>query len=517
MADQPGAAPDGAGLPRRCRHRPRGAARTRTWTGATAPACEFALDNVVAALAPSNNPLVSPAAWKAFIDTGGGSAVAGLRNLIGDLAAAPRVPTMVRPDAFEVGRDLAVTPGAVVLRTEVLELIQYAPQTPTVRTRPLLMVPPVINKFYIADLAPGRSLVEYLVQGGQQVFMISWRNPDVRHRDWDVDTYGQAILDAVDAALAITGADSAVVQGFCSGGTLESMLLGALQQRGQLAERVAAFGLAVCVLDQAQAGVAGALLDERTARTAAAVSRTRGYLDGRRLAEVFAWLRPDDLIWSYWVNNYLQGREPAPFDILYWNADTTRMTAGLHRDFLDLGLRNSLVHPGEARMLGAPVDLSSVAVDGYVVAGVADHISPWQNCYRSAQLFGGRTRFVLSTSGHIAAIVNPPTNRKASYQVAAGPAGRGGRVGSGPPRRPAGRGGRTSSPGWRSAAGPSGPRPPSSAVARIRSRWPRLPAPTSWIDDRDPPPRRSARSRSVGSRCGSPCGPATRAAHRCCC
>ena len=167
---------------------------------------------------------------------------------------------MVRPDAFEVGRDLAVTPGAVVLRTEVLELIQYAPQTPSVRTRPLLMVPPVINKFYIADLAPGRSLVEYLVQGGQQVFMISWRNPDVRHRDWGVDTYGQAILDAVDAALAITGADSAVVQGFCSGGTLESMLLGALQQRGQRAERVAAFGLAVSVLDQAQAGVAGALL-----------------------------------------------------------------------------------------------------------------------------------------------------------------------------------------------------------------------------------------------------------------
>ena len=378
---------------------------------------EFALDNVVAALAPSNNPLVNPVAWKAFIDTGGGSTVAGLRNLIGDLAAAPRVPTMVRPDAFEVGRDLAVTPGAVVLRTPVLELIQYAPQTPTVRTRPLLMVPPVINKFYIADLAPGRSLVEHLVQGGQQVFMISWRNPDVRHRDWNFDTYGQAILDAIDAALAITGADSAVVQGFCSGGTLQSMLLGALHQRGQLAERVAAFGLTVCVLDQAQAGVAGALLDEPTAKAAAAASRTRGYLDGRRLAEVFAWLRPDDLIWSYWVNNYLQGRDPARFDILFWNADTTRMTAGLHRDFLELGLRNSLVQPGEASMLGAPVDLSSVAVDGYVVAGVADHISPWQSCYRSARLFGGRTRFVLSTSGHIAAIVNPLTNAKASYQV----------------------------------------------------------------------------------------------------
>lgn len=378
---------------------------------------ELALDNVVAALAPSNHPLANPTGWKAFIDTGGGSTLAGLRNLIGDLAAAPRVPAMVRPDAFEVGRDLAVTPGAVVLRTEAFELIQYTPQSPTVRTRPLVIVPPVINRYYIADLAPGRSLVEYLVQGGQQVFLVSWRNPDVRHRDWGFDSYGQAILDAVDAARAITGADAAIVQGFCSGGTLQSMLLGALARRGSLSERVAAFGLAVCVLDQAQAGVAGALLDERTAQAAAAVSRTRGYLDGRRLAEVFAWLRPDDLIWSYWVNNYLQGREPTPFDILFWNADTTRMTAGLHRDFLDLGLRNPLVRPGDARMLGAPVDLSAVAVDGYVVAGVGDHISPWQNCYRSAQLFGARTRFVLSTSGHIAAIVNPPTNRKASYQA----------------------------------------------------------------------------------------------------
>lgn len=377
----------------------------------------FAADNLVAALAPSNNPLVSPVAWKALIDSGGGNVVAGVRNLVTDLATAPRVPTMVRPDAFEVGVDLALTPGAVVLRTDVLELIQYTPQTPMVRARPLLVVPPVINKFYVADLAPGRSLVEYLVQGGQQVFMISWRNPDARHRDWDLDTYGRAILDALDAALRITGADAALTLGFCSGGTLASMTLAALADRGEPADRVAGFGLSVCVLDQSHAGTAGALLDEETARAAIAVSAARGYLEGRSLAEVFAWLRPDDLIWNYWVNNYLRGRDPAAFDILFWNADTTRMAAGLHRGFIDLGLRNALVEPGAATMLGTPVDLSAVTTDGYVVAGVADHISPWQNCYRSARLFGGDTRFVLSTSGHIASIVNPPTNPKATHQV----------------------------------------------------------------------------------------------------
>jgi polyhydroxyalkanoate synthase subunit PhaC len=378
---------------------------------------EFALDNVLAALAPSNNPLVSPVGWKALIDSGGGNIVAGLRNLIGDVLAAPRVPTMVRPDAFEVGVDLAVTPGAVVLRTDVFELIQYTPQTPAVRSRPLLVVSPVINKYYVTDIAPGRSLVEYLVKGGQQVFMISWRNPDARHREWGLDTYGKAILDALDAARGITGADAATVLGLCSGGALQSMALSTLAQRGELKDKVAGFSFAVCVLDQARAGAAGALLDEPTAKAAAAVSKARGYLDGRTLAEVFAWLRPDDLIWNYWVNNYLQGRDPAPFDILFWNADTTRMTARLHREFLDLALSNALVTPGGATMLGAPVDLSAVDVDGYVVAGVADHISPWQNCYSSARLFGGDTRFVLSTSGHIAAIVNPPENRKAAHQV----------------------------------------------------------------------------------------------------
>ncbi|HET6814498.1 MAG TPA: alpha/beta fold hydrolase, partial [Actinomycetota bacterium] len=374
-------------------------------------------DNLVQALAPSNQPLTSPVFWKALVDSGGGSVLRGVRHLAGDLATPPRVPSTVAADAFEVGADLAVTPGAVVLRTPVFELLQYRPQTPRVRRVPLLVVPPTINKYYILDLAPGRSLVEYLVQRGQQVFVISWRNPDARHRDWDADTYGQAILEALAATRRICRADRSLLLGLCSGAILTAMVLAHLAATGQR-ERVAGFGLAVAVLDQTRAGTAAAALDAGTARAAVAASAARGYLDGRTLAEVFAWLRPGDLIWPYWVNNYLAGRTPPPFDILYWNADTTRMTAGLHRDLMRLAVGNALTRPGAAAMLGSPLDPAKVDMDAYLVAGAADHLCPWQACYRSAQLLGGRTRFVLSTSGHIASMVNPPGNPKASFRTA---------------------------------------------------------------------------------------------------
>jgi poly[(R)-3-hydroxyalkanoate] polymerase subunit PhaC len=377
----------------------------------------FILTNLVDALAPSNNPVFNPAAVKAAIDTGGGSAVAGLRHFITDMATPPRVPSMVQPDAFEVGADLAVTPGAVVLRTPVFELIQYRPVTSMVRQVPLLVVPPTINKFYVIDLAPGRSLVEYLVGRGQQVFMISWRNPDARHAAWDFGTYGQSVLDAMDAASRIARTERAALMGVCSGGILAAMVAAHLAHTSKQ-DQVAALTLMVTVLDEARAGLGSAIIDARTARLAAAASRSRGYLDGRSLAEVFAWLRPNDLIWNYWVNNYLLGRKPPPFDILFWNADTTRMTAGLHRDFLQLGVTNGLVQPAGVTMLGSPVNLSLVDRDSYLVAGISDHICPWQSCYRSTQLLGGSKRFVLSTSGHIAAMVNPPGNEKARYQVA---------------------------------------------------------------------------------------------------
>jgi polyhydroxyalkanoate synthase subunit PhaC len=377
----------------------------------------FVVTNLIAALAPSNNPLLNPAAAKAALDTGGGSILAGLRHFLSDMAVPPRVPSMVEPDAFEVGVDLAVTPGSVVLRTPVLELIQYRPATATVRQVPLVIVPPTINKFYVMDMAPGRSLVEYLVGSGLQVFMISWRNPDARHAQWGFSTYGQAVLDAMDAAARITGSEQVALAGACSGGIISALVAAHLAYTGQQ-DRLAALTLLVTVLDEAKAGLAGAVISERTVRLAAAASRARGYLDGRSLAEVFAWLRPNDLIWNYWVNNYLLGREPPRFDILFWNADTTRMTAGLHRDFLELGATNALVRPGGVTMLGSPVDLALIDRDSYLIAGITDHICPWQSCYRSTQLLAGRNRFVLSTSGHVAAMVNPPGNDKARYQVA---------------------------------------------------------------------------------------------------
>jgi polyhydroxyalkanoate synthase len=377
----------------------------------------FSLTNIVEALAPSNNPLLNPLTWKTAIDTGGRSAVSGTRRLIRDLSSAPRVPSMVEPDAFQVGTDLARTPGVVVLRTPVFELIQYTPTTPAVHAVPLVMVPPTINKFYIADLAKGRSIVEHMVAGGKQVFMMSWRNPDARHADWGLDTYGQAVLDAMAAAERITGSEQTNLMSFCSGGIITAMVLGHLAAIGEQ-HRVSSVCFAVTVLDQARGGTAGAFLDEKSAKSAVRASAKKGYLDGATLAEVFAWLRPNDLIWNYWVNNYLQGQPPPAFDILYWNADTTRMSAGLHRGFLDMSVRNALTTPGAATMLGSRVDLSAVTVDAYVVAGIADHICPWQSCYATTQLLGGDTRFVLSTSGHIASLVNPPTNPKSTWRTA---------------------------------------------------------------------------------------------------
>ena len=377
----------------------------------------FVLDFLSEGLSPSNNPVLNPLGWKALIDTGGRSAVRGLRNFVGDMTSAPRVPSMIEPDAFTLGETIAVTPGSVVLRCEEFELIQYAPQTEKVFSAPLLMVPPVINKFYIMDISPGRSMIEYFLRQGIQVFAISWRNPTAEQRNWGFDTYGQAILNALDAVEKITQSDRTHLQASCSGGILAAMTAAHLNATGE-GERLAGLTLMVTVLDQRKAGFAAAAIDEEAANIAIALSARKGYLDGRSLAEVFAWLRPTDLVWRYWVNNYVEGKSPAAFDVLYWNADTTRMAAALHRDMVTMGVHNSLATPGAVSMLGTPVDLNQLTTDAYVVAGVADHISPWHACYRSARLLGIRNlRFVLSSSGHIASLVNPPGNPRASYRV----------------------------------------------------------------------------------------------------
>ncbi len=269
------------------------------------------------------------------------------------MASAPHIPTMVEPDAFSVGKDIAVTPGSVVARTGVCELIQYSPATPTVHRFPLVMVPPMINKYYVTDIAPGRSMIEYFVSQGYRVFVISWRNPGRQARDWDLNTYGDAVVASIGAARQITKSPKVNIIGLCAGGILSSMVSAHLSATGQL-DQVASLCLGVTLLDMTEAGTTVSFMDEAAAKVSILASRARGYMDGRTLAEVFAWLRPDDLIWNYWVNNYLQGKTPPAFDILYWNADTTRMPAGLHRNFIEIAMANALTKPGATSMLGSP-------------------------------------------------------------------------------------------------------------------------------------------------------------------
>ena len=376
----------------------------------------FVLNNVSEAFSPSNMPLINPASAKAAIDSGGLSLVRGANNLIQDMRTPPRVPEMVDSSPFKLGENVAVTPGAVVYRSEILELIQYAAQTERVHAVPLLIIPPTINKFYATDLTPGRSLAEYLVQSGQQVFMISWRNPDGRHARWGLTEYVQAVLDALDAVERVTGSERAMMAAACSGGTIAAVAAGVLAATGKQ-HRLAGLTLLVTVLDNERAGEAAAFADKRLVKAAKSMSARKGYLDGRQLAEVFAWLRPGDLVWNYWVNNYLCGNKPPAFDILFWNSDTTRMTAQLHADFIDVAMDNALVHPGGVTFNGLLIDLKQVEVDTYVLAGISDHITPWESCYRTTQMLGGDVRFTLSRSGHIAALVNPPTNPKATFQT----------------------------------------------------------------------------------------------------
>jgi polyhydroxyalkanoate synthase len=377
----------------------------------------FMIDNLLDALAPTNLGITNPEVLKETIDRGGANLVIGGRRFIRD-AANGRLPAMVDTSRFQVGGNLAVTEGSVVLHTDVFELIQYRPTTGEVYETPLLVVPPTINKYYIVDLAPGRSLVEHLLGQGHQVFCISWRNPDKAHSHFDFDTYADAVLEARAAAAEIAKRESVNVMAACSGGIITSGALGHLADAGRLGA-VSSLTLMVCAIDNAQKGTAEALASKPIAAAAVAESARRGYLSGEALASVFSWLRPNDLIWNYVVNNYLMGKEPPAFDILYWNQDTVRMAAGLHRDFVHMALDNALASPGGMRVLGTPVDLGTVDVDSYIVAGANDHIVDWRNAYRSTQLLGGESRFVLSTSGHIQALINPPSpDSRSSYLIA---------------------------------------------------------------------------------------------------
>jgi polyhydroxyalkanoate synthase subunit PhaC len=373
----------------------------------------FALSLLTEAVAPTNTMLGNPAAMRRLYETGGASAVRGLTHMIEDLAKNGGLPSQVDMSAFEVGKQLALSKGAVVYKNEMFELIQYAPRSETVYSRPLLCVPPQINKYYILDLAPGKSVVEYLTQHGFTIFAISWRNPTAKQRNWGFETYMKAILEASDVVREITGQEAVNVTGACAGGMTLALALGHLAAKGDRRFHSATF--MVTVLDSNVESTMGLFATPETIAAAKLAGKARGVLEGQEMARVFAWLRPNDLVWNYWVNNYLIGNDPAAFDILYWNNDTTRLPAKFHGELMDLSLKNPLLKPGSLTMLGTPIDLAKVKLDTFVTAGITDHITPWQGCYATTQLMGGKPEFILSNAGHIQSILNPPGNPKATY------------------------------------------------------------------------------------------------------
>ena len=373
----------------------------------------FALSLLTEAVAPTNSLAGNPAAIKRAFETGGSSLARGAANLVKDIRSNGGMPSMVNSKPFRLGETVAISPGAVVFRSEVLELIQYAPTSTTTARRPTLLVPPQINKFYVLDLAPGRSFIEHVVAQGIPFFAISWRNPGPAQREWGLDTYLGAVLEAIDATLEISGSDDLNLLAMCAGGLTATCLLGHMAHVGDT--RVNALSLIVTAIDVSVRSQMNLFASERAVKAAISASRRTGVLSGGDLAKIFAWMRPNDLVWNYWVNNYLMGEQPPAFDVLSWNVDSTNLPAQLHEEFLRMFLGNPLVRPGGMTALGSPVDLRAVEVDIYSLGASTDHIVPWQGAYQATQLFGGKKRFVLSSSGHIQAIVNPPGNSKARY------------------------------------------------------------------------------------------------------
>ncbi len=376
---------------------------------------------VTTALAPTNTLAGNPEALKRLLETGGASLVRGARNAVRDIRHNGGMPATVNSKAFEVGRDLAATPGSVVYRDEVCEVIQYAPATPEVRARPVVMIAPQINKYYFMDLAPGRSFIEHAVARGLQFFVISWRNPGTAQRNWDFETYAEAVLRVIDVARDITRSDDVNLLSLCAGGILSTTVLNHLAATGD--ERVKSASFGVTLLDFQVPAPIGMFDAPPLLSLARWRSRERGVLDGRSLGSVFTWLRPNDLVWNYWVNNYLLGNDPPTFDILAWNADSMNLPEALHHQFLGIFSENTLARPDELTILGTPVDLSRIKVDTYVTGATTDHLTPWRGCYQTTQLLSGDSTFVLSNAGHIASLINPPGNPKAHYFTGPEPVG----------------------------------------------------------------------------------------------
>ncbi len=366
------------------------------------------------AIAPTNFPW-QPVALRKFKETKGKSGLAGLRNFLSDLRDNRGLPSQVDKSKFSVGQNVACSAGSVVFRSEVMEMIQYQPATSHVKSIPLLIVPPQINKFYIFDLSPEKSVIAGLLNAGFQVFAISWKNPNAEERDWGLSEYSAAIEMAVSVVCNVCAQNKVNVLGACAGGITLASYVAARIAVGD--HRVNSMTLMVSVLDTEMLGETGlgVFASERSIERAKQYSQDRGVLDGRDMATAFAWLRSRDLIWGYWVNNTLLGNKAPAFDVLYWNNDVTRLPARLHAEFLDIYKTNALTRAGALRLHGVPVDLRRIECDNYIVGGTTDHITPWRACFRSTQILGGRSTFVLSNSGHMQSILNPPGNPKSEY------------------------------------------------------------------------------------------------------
>jgi len=378
---------------------------------------DFYTRQFVDAMAPSNFVLTNPAVLRTTLETGGENLVKGLENLLHDLERGKGQLAISMTDykKFEVGKNIAVSPGKVVFQNDLIQLIQYAPATEEVYRRPLLIIPPWINKFYILDLRPQNSLVKWLTEQGHTVFMISWVNPDQKLSAKSFEDYmTDGPLAALDAIEAATGEREANVIGYCLGGTLLSSTLAWMTHHGD--DRFKSAMYLVTLTDFSEPGELSVFIDEEQLAALENKMNAQGFLDGSTMATTFNMLRANDLIWSFVVNNYLLGKDPFPFDLLYWNSDSTRMPAAMHSFYLrNMYQKNLLVQPGGISLKGVPIDLRTIKVPTFMLSTREDHITPWKSTYLATQIYGGPVKFVLAASGHIAGVVNPPAAEKYSH------------------------------------------------------------------------------------------------------
>jgi polyhydroxyalkanoate synthase subunit PhaC len=375
---------------------------------------------ITAALSPANFFPTNPVAVRRFIETGGRSALRGTRNLLRDVRRNKGMPSTVDTRPYKVGENLACTRGSVVYREEMFELLQYTPGTATVHERPLLFVPPELNKYYVLDLAPGRSMVEYAIAHGIQTFMVVWRNPRLDkalgHGNWGLEDYLAAHARAFDVVRAITGAADINLAGLCAGGMTSALTQAHLEASGSRPVNAATY--LVTMLDARRPNMVTWMSTPDVGKMMTDNAACGTVIDSRAVAANFAWMRPKDLVFRYLINDWLLGEDPPSFDVLAWNSDATNMSSTFSRDSNALLASGNLVKPGGVTLLDTPIDLSAVTADAFIVAGQRDHITTWRPCYMTSQLLGGKHQFVLVNSGHIQSFVNPPESSRYMYWTA---------------------------------------------------------------------------------------------------